>query len=115
MVRTGETYKEGKIVFKIVEVIPTVNVDGSKELLIGYRIIDGGYVSPIAHFWMKENEDIRDKIREIVEFYKEVAHCVYPDTIEKTFADIRKDLEELKKGLEEILKQLKKKEKQKKS
>jgi len=72
MVRVGETYEEQGIKIKIVEVAPYRTYRKKRNLLIGYKIIDGQYQSPVAHFWMAEGEDIRKKIEEIVNYYKDI-------------------------------------------
>ncbi|RLI03584.1 hypothetical protein DRO30_00860 [Candidatus Bathyarchaeota archaeon] len=76
MVREGETYQHEEITVKIVEVAPIRHFSGRKELMISYQIIDGRYVSPVAHFWMSESADIREKIREIVEYYKKIKSSI---------------------------------------
>ncbi|RLG33798.1 hypothetical protein DRN97_04215 [Methanosarcinales archaeon] len=72
MVRAGETYELENIKVRIVEVISYMGYKRRRHLLIGYRIIDGSYQSPIAHFWMRETEDIRRKIEEIVKYYLDI-------------------------------------------
>jgi len=80
MVRVGEQYtvevQEQKIKVQIVEVIPYRTPTRRRALLIGYRIIDENFESPTAHFWMYEGEDIRGKIREVVDFYLKVRDMV---------------------------------------
>jgi len=72
MVRAGETYEHEGIKVKIMEVKPYYTYRKRRNLLIGYKIIDGNYTSPTAHFWMAENEDIRRKIEEVVNFYLDI-------------------------------------------
>ncbi len=72
MVRAGEVYNVDGIKVRIVEVAPYYTYRKQRCFLIGYRIVDGNYTSPIAHFWMRETEDIRKKIREVVDFYKDI-------------------------------------------
>jgi hypothetical protein len=69
MVRAGETFTHEKIAVEIVEVMPYFDIIGRKHFQISYRIKDGNYVSPVAHFWMDKNEDIRNYIRQVVEQY----------------------------------------------
>lgn len=76
MVREGETYSHNNITVKIVEVSPIRHFSGRKELMVAYQIVDGNYTSPVAHFWMSERADIRDKIREIVEYYKSIKKSI---------------------------------------
>ena len=72
MVRANETYEVEGITVRIMEVIPYTTFSGRKELLISYRIEDGRFTSPIAHFWMREGEDPRPYIERIVSQYKAV-------------------------------------------
>lgn len=72
MVREGETYESGGVTVRIVEVIPYTTFSGRRELMIAYRIEDGRFISPVAHFWMREGEDPRPYIERIVAQYKRV-------------------------------------------
>jgi len=72
MVRVGETYEHEGIKIRIVEVAPYYTYRKRRHLLIGYKIIDGNYTSPTAHFWMREGEDIRKKIEEVINFYLDI-------------------------------------------
>jgi len=72
MVRVGENYEHQGITVKIVEVAPYYTFRKRKHFLIGYKIIDGNYTSPTAHFWMAEGEDVRKKIEEVVNFYLDI-------------------------------------------
>jgi len=72
MVRAGETHEHQGIKIRIVEVATIIGYKRRKTYLIGYKIIDGDYTSPAAHFWMAENEDIRQHIEKIVSFYLEI-------------------------------------------
>jgi len=77
MVRVGEVYEHQGIKIKIVEVAPYYTYKRRKNLLIGYKLIDGDFTSPTAHFWMRETEDIRKKIEEVVKFYLEVKSSMH--------------------------------------
>jgi hypothetical protein len=69
MVRAGETFTHEKITVEIVEVLPYFDIMGRKHFQIAYRIKDGNIVTPVAHFWIDRNEDIREKVRQVVEQY----------------------------------------------
>jgi len=69
LVKIGDKFFEQGITVEIVEVIEYTRFSGRKMLLIGYRIKDGDYRSPVAHFWMDAFEDITEKIKEIVDYY----------------------------------------------
>ena len=72
MVRAGEEYTVQGVKVRIMEVIPYRSYTGRRMLMIAYKIIDRGFESPTAHFWMPEREDIRPHLREIVAHYLEV-------------------------------------------
>ena len=76
MVRAGETYKIDDVKVHIVEVLSYKKMSGRKELMIGYKIEDGDFVSPVAHFWMDEYDDIRRHLRRVVNYYKEVKNVL---------------------------------------
>jgi len=72
MVKIGDIFQEEGILVKIVEVIEYKTFTGRKMVLIGYKIKDGDYESPTAHFWMDYYADIKEKIKEIVDYYLSV-------------------------------------------
>lgn len=72
MVRQGETYEHEGIKVRIMEVAPVTVYKGKRTYLIGYKIIDGNYTSPLAHFHMAEYEDIRKWIERIVNYYLDI-------------------------------------------
>jgi len=80
MVRPGETHtvetEVGEIKVQIVEVLPYRTPTRRRALLIGYRIVDGKFESPVAHFWMYEGENIRKKIEDVVNYYLQVRNIV---------------------------------------
>ena len=69
MVRAGEEHEVEGIRVRIEEVMPYRTFRGRRMLMIAYRIIDGDFTSPVAHFWIPEEADIRPKIEEIVRNY----------------------------------------------
>jgi len=72
MVRTGESYEHEGIKVRIVEVATVTLYKGRRTYLIGYKIIDGDYTSPTAHFHMAEYEDIRRWVERIVDHYLDI-------------------------------------------
>jgi len=72
MVRAGETHEHENIKVKIVEVATVTVYKRRRTYLIGYKIIDGDYTSPTAHFHMAEHEDIRRWIERIVNHYLDI-------------------------------------------
>lgn len=69
MVRAGQEYEHEKVVVQIVEVLPYFDIAGRKHYQIAYKIKDGQYESPVAHFWIDQRTDIREMVRQIVEQY----------------------------------------------
>ena len=69
MVRAGEEHEVEGIKLQIVEVMPYRTFRGRRMLMIAYRIIDGDFISPVAHFWIPEGADVRPKIEEVVKHY----------------------------------------------
>jgi len=69
MVRAGEEHEVEGIRIQIVEVLPYRTFRGRRMLMIGYRIIDGDFISPVAHLWIGEGEDIRPKLKELARHY----------------------------------------------
>jgi len=68
-VKAGQTFDLGGIVIEIVEVIPTQDILGKKQYIIGYRIREKDFVSPVGHWFVSEDDDIKRWIKETVEFY----------------------------------------------
>jgi len=64
------------IVVELVEVSRYRTPAGRVELMIAYRIHDHRYISPIAHFWMQEREDIRPHIETVVEQYRRIKEAL---------------------------------------
>jgi len=67
--RAGEQYEHKDVVVKLVEVIRYLSPSKRRMLMIAYRIIDGDYRSPVAHFWMPARDDIRVHIERLIENY----------------------------------------------
>jgi len=58
------------ITLQILEVRPFSDPFNRKQFMVGYRITDGKYTSPIAHFWIKDLRKLGKSIKEIVRHYK---------------------------------------------
>lgn len=69
MVRVGESFEHQKIVIKIVEVKPYFDPSNRRCLMVGIILIDGKYTSPVYHFWMGKNEEIRTHIEKCANDY----------------------------------------------
>jgi len=72
MVRAGETYEFDGIIVEILEVTPYYTFSKVRNLMISYRIREGSFVSPVAHLWMSEVDDIRIRLKEVVDYYNSV-------------------------------------------
>jgi len=57
------------IVVEIVEVMQFRSPAGRLKNMIAYRIRDRNFVSPVAHFWMDQAEDVKKYIKQVVEQY----------------------------------------------
>jgi len=66
MVEPGSTYNVEGILFQIIETHRYYDVAKRSHLLVSYRIKDGSYVSPIAHFNISLGADPKDLIKKIV-------------------------------------------------
>jgi len=69
MVHAGERHQHKGITLRIVEVTEYRTFSGQKELMIAYRLIDKGWESPTAHFWLPPRVDPRPKVEKIIEEY----------------------------------------------
>jgi len=76
MVRPGSRYVEGPVTVEIVEVIRTKDFIGRPLFIISYRLREGSYVSPVAHWFVYPHEDLRKLIRETVDFYLSVKKSI---------------------------------------
>jgi len=72
VVREGETFEHKKVVLEIVEVLPYFDPSNRRSLMVAYRLKDGAFVSPVAHFWMAKSADVRRHVEEIVEHYLDI-------------------------------------------
>jgi len=78
VVRAGEEHQVSGVTVRILEVTSYRTFSGRRELMVAYQIIDGDYISPIAHFYMAEREDVRRKIEEVVNYYLQVKSALTP-------------------------------------
>lgn len=69
MVRAGETFEHRSITIKIVEVKPYFDPSNRRCLQVGITLKDGKYESPVYHFWMGKNEEIRTYIEKAANDY----------------------------------------------
>jgi len=76
MVRAGETYTRKEVTLRIIEVYTYRTATGRREQMIAYRIEHGSYISPVAHFWIGEGEDIRAKINSVIDHYLSIRSLV---------------------------------------
>jgi len=76
MVRAGETYRHRDIDLRIEEVTEYKTFSGLRELMIAYRIIDGTWKSPVAHFFLPPRTDPRPKVEKIIEEYLRIRESI---------------------------------------
>jgi len=74
VVKVGMRFTIKGVTVEIVETIPYELPSGAKALLVGYRLHDLDYHSPVAHIWFRPeeltNEKVREKFEALVDFYK---------------------------------------------
>lgn len=70
MPRAPQRFTVGDVIVEIVEVMEHKTFTGQKEYLVAYRIIDGRFISNVAHFICRSDREFRRKIDEVVEHYK---------------------------------------------
>jgi len=64
------------VTIRILEVIPYRDGRGKQKYLVCYQIVDGGWESPRAHFWYSNEEEFKEKLKEIVEYYFKIRDIV---------------------------------------
>jgi len=73
MVDTETRVQVENITVQVVEVIPYRDVGGKTNLLVGYKIIDKDFVSPVAHIWGSETDNWNLKLKQAGEHYLDIA------------------------------------------
>lgn len=80
MVQEGEEHtiehEKGDVTICIREVASYETLGGSREIKVSYHIEYKGQTTPVAFWWQKRNEDPRDKMEEIVEFFHKTKEMV---------------------------------------
>jgi len=76
MVHAGETHQHKGVTLRIVEVNKYRLYSGQEELMIAYRIIDKGWESPTAHFFLPPRVDPRPKVEKIIEEYLRIRDMI---------------------------------------
>lgn len=69
MPRAPQSFDVRGITVEIVEVMEHRTITGMKEFLVAYRIRDGQFISPVAHFVCKSDNELRHKINEVADHY----------------------------------------------
>ena len=75
-VRTGQSFSHKNITIEIVEVIKTRDILNRTQYIIAYRIRDGNFVSPVAHWFLSETDDVKKWIKETIDFYLKVKNSI---------------------------------------
>ena len=76
MPRAGERYEHKGIILEIVEVMPYRLLTGRRAFLIAYRIIDGSFISPVAHFYYLHGMKMKDIVVKVMENYLQVKNTL---------------------------------------
>jgi len=76
MVHAGERHQHKGIILQIVEVNEYRTFSGQRELMIAYRIKDGAWESPTAHFILPPRVDPRPKVEKIIEEYLRIRNAI---------------------------------------
>jgi len=66
------SYHVKGITIRIVEVAEWKMPWGERYWLVGYRIVDGSVVTPVAHILIRDGEDLRPWLAKIAEYYQQV-------------------------------------------
>ena len=72
----GEEYERNKTKLKVEIVEFRFDASGKRSYIIGYRIIDGHYTSPIGYIWVDERESYHKLFDEIIDRYREVVDYI---------------------------------------
>jgi len=70
VVEAGEVYEHEGIRLRIVEVYDYQRGSGMRMVRVACVIVDGDYTTPVFYFWLRRDEDVREKIKQVVEHYK---------------------------------------------
>jgi len=71
VVEVGETYEYAGIKLRIVEGYRYRRRSGIWMIRIACMIIDDEFTTPVFHFWLREDEDVGEKIKQVIEHYKQ--------------------------------------------
>jgi len=69
-VEKGQLFDDGQTQLLIVEANPFHDAFDRTSLMVGYKILDGRYASPVAHFWMRSGESIEQMASRILGEYR---------------------------------------------
>lgn len=76
MVRVGEEYEHKGIKMRIREASALFDAAGHRTIMVGYVLVDGSYTSPVAHLWVRSDEDFRTQAEKTIDFYLSVAKSI---------------------------------------
>jgi len=68
----GQSFIMKGITIRIVEVAEWRMPWGERYYLVGYRIVDGDRISPVAHILVRDDEDLRPWLEKIADYYNQV-------------------------------------------
>ena len=85
MVEQGQVFKDGEIRLLVLEAKPFRDPSNRASFMVGLRILDGDYQSPVFHIWMKKKNDIRTAVSKIIGDYRQTLSQIgsYTPVLEK--------------------------------
>ncbi|RLG05462.1 MAG: hypothetical protein DRN61_00590 [Thaumarchaeota archaeon] len=69
MPRAPQSFTVRDVIVEIVEVMEHRTFTGQREYLVAYRIRDGRFISPVAHFICRSEQEFRRRLNEVVDHY----------------------------------------------
>jgi len=57
------------ITFEIIEVNQVKGYKNRVTYVISYRLIDGGFTSPVAHLFVSPTDDVRKHVKQVIDHY----------------------------------------------
>lgn len=85
MVEQGQVFKDGEIRLLVLEAKPFRDPSNRASYMVGLRILDGNYQSPVFHIWMKKKDNIRTAVSKIIGDYRQTLSQIgiYTPVLEK--------------------------------
>lgn len=71
-IKIGDTHTHKGVTLEVVEVTKLTTFSGITQLMIAYKIRDRDYVSPVAHVFVNEGQDVRTAFEQVIDYYLNV-------------------------------------------